>query len=350
MHSLPGVSISKNVRFEHVFFRTNADGYFRLDQTDRRPVYVINLGEQTGVVSLQSIRQDLLVADDGADLAMLDAVGEALKFVNTLRLGEALPSEVVNGQASWKPEAHHLKTANRRIVAALVKWSEGWEGPITELYDLRQFLSHHVDRRKITQALQRLSAAVDGDGEVRIQPVLMELARELSYIEALREKITRVSRIGRILEDIRRAGGRQANDMHEVAAVLRLFSHMVRTFDDMLSTVDEQILDILAAVSAHETVGKNIRDIRNELRSQLIPWEEPLVQWEDVSEKEVNLAAVASKVSDLYRMLAPLYSPVDEWVRTGSYHEVIGPDRSAESDENIASLAGGDEAEPSRRA
>ena len=90
------------VKFQHPFFETNADGYFHLDLADRKPVYVINLGDQGGIVSLQSIRQELRLGDYGADEAMLDAVCGALKFVDEIRVGDSLPSEIVNGEASWE--------------------------------------------------------------------------------------------------------------------------------------------------------------------------------------------------------------------------------------------------------
>ena len=62
------------MQFQHTFFRTNAEGHFRLNGADRRPVYVISLGDQSGVVSFPSIKQLFELGDYGADVAMLDAV------------------------------------------------------------------------------------------------------------------------------------------------------------------------------------------------------------------------------------------------------------------------------------
>jgi hypothetical protein len=326
--------VLKTVQFQHSFFRTNADGHFRLDETDRRPVYVINLGDQAGIVSFPAIRQELLLEDCGTDQAMLDAVGEALKFVRDIRLGDTLPNEIVNGEASWDPDPHHHKIANRRVLAALVKWSEGQDDVVTQPSNLQRFLADHVDRAVISQALKRLDEEV-GDlspGLAQIQPVLIGFAKELAYIEALRETVGRVRRIGTILDRIRHVGGGQANDAHEVAAVLRVFTHMMRMFDQKLESIDDQLGDIVGAVSAHESFRKHIRQVRNQLRSELIAWDGPLGQWEGVTPQNFDLAEVAPKISDLYRFLAPLYSPVDEWVRLGSYHEIIEPDRGADAE------------------
>ncbi len=91
------------MQFQHDFFQTNANGYFHLDLADHRPVYVINLGDQAGIVSLQSIKRELQLGEFREDEAMLDAVGEALKFVDEIHMGDSLPPEMITGEASWEP-------------------------------------------------------------------------------------------------------------------------------------------------------------------------------------------------------------------------------------------------------
>lgn len=323
MNALSDASPSGTVQFQHEFFQTNADGFFHLDQADRRPVYVINLGDQAGTVSFPSIRREFLQGDNGADEAMLDAVGEALKFVEEIHMGDTLPPEVVNGEASWEPLPRHRATADRRVVAAMVKWSEGWEGPISDLEDLQRFTNEHVNQEKIAQALNRLHTDVDGDGQglTRIQPVLKKLAKELSYIEAQRETIERIKRIGRILEHIRRIGGGQSGDTNEVTGVLRSFKPMMGIFNEELASVDDQMGEFLGAVSAHEVPFEHIRQVRNEMRHQLMDWDEYLPDWDIVTRKNIDTIDVAPFIGKLYRFLAPRFSPVDEWVRMDQYDQ-----------------------------
>ncbi len=336
MNSLSDAPSLKTVQFQHSFFRTNADGHFRLDETSRRPVYVINLGDQAGIVSFPAIRQELLLENCGTDHAMLDAVSEALKFVRDIRIGDTLPSEVVSGEASWEPEARHRKIANRRIVTAMVRWSGEWDGPVIETRDLRRFLAEQVDQDKLPRALDKLENSVAGAGEglAEILPVLTGLTLELSYIEAVRENVERIRRIGNILEHVRRAGGGQASDVHEVAAVLRVFNIMLQQFDEKLDSVDDRVADILTAVSEYKTVRAYFRQVRNDLRFELMAWEEPLAKWDKVTPKSFDLAEVAPMIGDLYRFLAPLYAPVDEWVRMGKFQEIIEPDRGVDSEAN----------------
>lgn len=323
------------MQFQHPYFQTNADGYFHLDKADRLPVYVVELGDQAAIVSFQAIREDILVGDNEADRAMLRAVGEALKYVNEIHMGDSLPNEVVNGEASWEPGSRHRKTADQRVVAAMVKWSEKWPGPISELEDLQRFTAEHVNQEKIAQALQRLHTSVDGEGQglSRIQPVLKRLAKELSYIEAQRETLDRIRRIGRILEHIRRIGGGQAGDTEEVTSVLRLFKLMMAGLDKELASVDDQVAEFLAAVTENETLFQNIRQVRDELRSQLMTWEEPLSHWNDVNRKNIDSFDVSSKIGNLYRFLAPRYAPTDEWVRIDQYKEGAKADDGASSEE-----------------
>jgi hypothetical protein len=87
---------------------------------------------------------------------VLDVVGEALKFVSEIYMGDNPPPEIVTG-----------------------------------LEDLRRFSNEHVNQGKIAQAPNWLHTNVDGEsqGLTRIQPVLKEFAKELSYIEVQRETI-----------------------------------------------------------------------------------------------------------------------------------------------------------------
>ncbi len=71
--------------------------------------------------------------------------------------------------------------------------------------------------------------------------------------------------------------------------------------------------------------------MRNDLHQELMIWEEPLAQWEEVTEQNFDASEVAPKVADLYRFLAPLYAPVDEWERIDNYRS-SGETRSARPD------------------
>ncbi len=335
MDMLTDTSPLKTVQFNHPYFQTNVAGYFHLDQADRQPVYVVNLGDQAAIVSFRAIRQDILMGDDEADRAMLHAVSEALRFVREIHMGDTLPNEIVSGEASWEPEGRHRKTADQRVVAAMVKWSEGWDGSISDVEDLRKFTTEHVNQEKIALALRRLDKMVDdgSHGLTRIQPVLKRLAKELSYIEAQRETLQRIRRIGKILEHIRRIGGGQAGDTEEVTSVLRLYKLMMAALDKVLASVDDQVVEFLAAVSEPETLFAHIRQVRDELRYQLMAWEEPLPEWDTVNRKNIDSFDVTSKIGDLYRFLAPRFAPVDEWVRIDQYKEGATAGDGADSEE-----------------
>lgn len=314
----------KTVHFEHAFFATNADGYFRLDEGNRRPVYVINLGDQTGVVPVNAIRQEIGQADR-AGQSMLDHVVEALKYVRNIRVGDALPSEIVSGQASWQPEERHRRTANRRIVASMVRWSGEWDGPVIKTRDLRQFLAEQVDQHKLARALDKLerSLADTGDEQADVQPILNKLTDELSYIEALRETVEHIRRIGNILDHLRRAGRGQANDVHEIAAVLRVFNNMMLQFDEKLQCVDQAIVELHNSILDHDAVCARMRQVRDELRLELFAWDGPLEQWNKITPRNFDPVAVASMIGDLYRFLAPLYAPVDQWSLMDNCREVV---------------------------
>jgi hypothetical protein len=47
-----------------------------------------------------------------------------------LQIGDALPAEVLTGQASWEPDAVHLQIAQARLQWQLVAWPSWPRVPI----------------------------------------------------------------------------------------------------------------------------------------------------------------------------------------------------------------------------
>ena len=59
---------------------------------------------------------------------MLGLIAQSLDFVACLRIGDALPAEVLSGAASWEPDELHLQIANARLQWQLVAWLNSGTG------------------------------------------------------------------------------------------------------------------------------------------------------------------------------------------------------------------------------
>src|SRR5262245_38632297 len=96
---------------QHRVFTSFGDPAFRRSKTDGTPAMVVQLGEKEAAIPLRSLQREFAIPDDSDDGRMLGLIAQSLDFVAGLRIGDALPAEVLSGQASWEPDALHLQIA-----------------------------------------------------------------------------------------------------------------------------------------------------------------------------------------------------------------------------------------------
>ena len=90
---------------QHRVFTSFGEPLFRRAETDGTPVMVVKLGDREAAIPLRSLQREFAIADDSDDGRMLGLIAQSLDFISGLRIGDALPTEVLSGQASWEPDA-----------------------------------------------------------------------------------------------------------------------------------------------------------------------------------------------------------------------------------------------------
>jgi hypothetical protein len=108
----------------------------------------VALGTQQAVIALETLQRQLGVLEGSNDARMLATVIEALNFVTEIRIGDALPSEVVTGKASWTPGPHHFGLATARLRMNLVSWLGRGEGLVGANPDPRALLAMVEDHQR----------------------------------------------------------------------------------------------------------------------------------------------------------------------------------------------------------
>ena len=194
---------------QHRLFTILGDVRFRRSSTDGIPMMALRLGEREAQLPLESLRREFGIGSESPDGRMLELIGSSLDYVASLQPGDRLPSEVRTGEASWKPSANHVRLAATRIrldlIVALAPRSR-WAGVDRDELSLLRLADDPAMHDDLCDTASRAAAQLGLPDAQAVIRLLDELAHELAYIEALRERLlgraaSLCRRVGRLLRD-----------------------------------------------------------------------------------------------------------------------------------------------------
>ena len=304
--------------FEHPGFAHLKKPVFRLTVGDRVPAMAIELDGSEAVVPLQSVGRLFELPADSADGRMLNLIGSALRFVVCLRIGDKLPTEVLSGKASWQPSPYHRELAAARLQLQLLKWIAesaeiGDDRPVVTAEML--VADDPVTRPLVQDALRRAAGelGVHGGGPA-VAKLVEELAEEVSYIEALRERLLeRVHLLLRRLLRLSQTGGQLSRTRRETLfQVTRLTATGHGEITKLFEQIAAQLEDIMLALRNLDQQRSFLRPNRDTLYCMHLAWDGELRAWEELP--LTDRGELAWKLLDrLYRFVAPRFMAVQEW-------------------------------------
>lgn len=303
-----------HVAFENPFFHKLGDVFFRLSTTNDEPVLVASLSKNQVILPFPGIKRELQLGEMDPDSAMLELLSDGLKFVKGLRIGDPIPREVLTGEASWSLSERHYKIAYQRIALQLVNWMTKGGEQVMDADQILKLAEDPIVKKKINDAF---GEAAEQLGVGRNQKELVigyvnELAQELAYIEALRERFQRILGMMEKVQGLRRLYGSQRQVAEIADQVARLGMRAVHDFGEKFLEIDAQTGEIIAALKNLENQVNYIRGMRDDLYIRLSAWSDVLRDWSGV------IVRASSEKPELlrqtYQFLAPRYMQVDEWV------------------------------------
>ncbi len=240
----------------------------------------------------------------------------SLDFVSALRLGDALPSEILTGEASWSPDPIHFQIAATQLRLQLVDWLSAGSGAVRRDLDAESLLQVEDDpllRQQIQEALARAAATLGLAAAAEVVSRLEGLGRELAYIEALRDRLLRrvrvmTEKIESLSRRLRSNGGR----VETVSQVRRLSDTALRQIAMRFDELDAQTGEVMSALRNADSQTVFIRSNRDWLYRSQRAWEPTLALWEAAG-TEFDQETL-SLLTRTYQFLAPRFMPVTEWI------------------------------------
>jgi plasmid stabilization system protein ParE len=301
------------IRFEHKFFGSFDDLYFRLTDTGEA-VAVLKLAANEAILGFDGIKREFMLKPDSADAKMLEKVAEGLQFVRGLRPGESLPKEVTTREASWDPTERHRRIARQRLTMQLVTWLTGNEHIFTSSEELMQVADDPQVKKNINLAFAEAAEEL-GLGRERREEVVQyieSLAKELAYIECERDFFAEICKIDEKVQTLRRIYSADRSMIDTTDQVARLSQRALKVFRDYFEQVDAQTGEILSMLKNIDNQIDYIRTVRDEVHRRQLPWEDFVPIWKSLY--AVRSDENTNRIRDLYQFLAPRFMQVNEWV------------------------------------
>ena len=306
------MDVSTHFVFQHKVFSTPGC-YFAPGKDGDPPNFATPMGEAMALVKLPSLRKEFGIADDSDDGKLLEIVERALKFVKIIHVNDSIPNELLDGSASWTVEERHSLVARARLTLQLIAWVTGREVKDIGLGNIMQELEKPATKAKVRESIGRLTEqlglAVDG-GEVERR--MDTLIHELSYIEALRERLMTIHKIEEMVEGSRAICRQSIAAEENLERVPILLTYAYKKLDSEFTLLDRQNQNIVELLGDMETTTTLIRAIRDEIHCTLRIWDDIVQSWQTQGQSK-SVETMSSLLAETHRFLAENYPIMHTW-------------------------------------
>jgi len=306
---------ARRFEFAHKVFSVPG-GLFQIDAQTDEPVYSVDLGDVRANLTFTALRSAFGLAPDDPDSRLLDEVARGLSFVRCIRPGDTVPSELLDGTASWTVSDQHRAIARGRITVGLMAWMSGnRSAQQMSMLELAKVSEDPETKGRVQAAFAKLADELGLPPERRGDVVgqIDRLVDELTYIEALRERVARARRVIEVLKRLRAAYKRERGVHDEIDRTIALAEPPVAKLEGQIGEVDGQTGETANALRTLPRQIAFIRETRDRLHAALMKWDDILEAWHGVAAE--RSATVQRLVRDTYRFVARYFPAESEWIR-----------------------------------
>ena len=298
--------------FDHAVF-TVKESSFVLSPTTGEPVYNVPLGDVRASLALDTLMASFNISKNSTDGQLLDIIKKSLKFVKEIRPGDSIPSEILDGTASWKVEPHHREIARARISLQIVSWMAGKQVDRTDAAELETMARNPEIKKKVNEALDVMAEKLGLTGEARKDVVsrFEDLAREMAYIEALRERFQKIQLLFSNINQLTGIYKRERSVMEELTRVRALMKMPVDRIAALFDEFDANTCEILNTMKKFAAQLRYIRQTRDTLHERFMLWDDLLEKWAGVTLERT--AQLDRLIRVTYQFVARHFPQGNDW-------------------------------------
>jgi|SRR5579864_4522217 len=308
----PGAPKSTHFRFDHKVFAVKGAHFAQTPDTLEAALHVL-LGDLQVAIVLPTLRAEFGIKPDSNDGELLLVVERSLRFVKEIRPNDSIPREILDGTASWSVDERHRMIAKGRLCLQIASWLSGEEAVVVDTLSLEQLVEDPVTKQRVEKAFGEIAEKI-GIGRDRKSEVvdrIDELARELAYIEALRERYMAVREIMNKLSQLVRTYRGDRTITQEISRVRTLLMRPQDEFESLFAQCDAMTGEIVAVLKKFDVQVQFVRDMRDDLHSRLMKWDDEIEAWKTI--EVVRGEKTENAIKQMYRFAARHYPQRQDW-------------------------------------
>ena len=301
------------VELDHYLFRKMEGVRFHLHPTSHTPGMSVTMAKNEAFLSLNSVCKEFKIDKGSDDGIMLMRIGDALKYVKGLMVGDHLPKEVLTGEASWTITPKQILLAHQRIALKLVTMVNTDEPTTDDPEVLLKMADDPEIKRKINEAFEVAAVELGMQREQKQEVIdyVEKLAFELGHIEALREKYNEILKMRETIQRVRRLQTTSSRASESADQVARLMETARSEYAKIFEKIDSRTRDPMVMLRGLDDTVEMIRQTRDELYVRFSTWDDLLKRWgERMVEYSMRLDDL---LADTHRFLAPRFMSFTDW-------------------------------------
>ena len=306
-HAAPAGARNTHFDFQAKVFQAPG-ACFMIKGRDKQPMFMVEMGGGQGIVSLSDLRKAFSIEAGSHDDKLIERAAAGLHYVPDIKPGDEIPNELLDGSASWTVARRHKQIAREKIQVQLLSWMSGTPVSYATQEDLKRILESDENKKGLKDAFARAAVALGHQASEtdKVLDRIETMARELCYIEALRERAQEVVKIQANLETLTKVYN---TDLRASADITRMKILIVKGIDelrDVLDNIDAEVADVMSALKSIDNIIKSVRKARDELHHILMEWDPTLAKWQNLN--MVKSQEIDKAMASTYQFLAGRFS------------------------------------------
>lgn len=284
--------------------------FFSMTEGTREVIFNIPIGDLTGSVRLNSLMAEFGIAEGSTDDRLINLVKRGIPYVRQIRPGDIIPSEVLDGTASWQIDPQHAALAMNRLSMRLVNWLMGSD---LDTMDKSAVLAMSEDediKARVNEGLDKAAKQIKRK-KTEVISRFENLAKELAYIEALRDYYTSIYQLYARLKGFQKIYSDDANFIQEIERMKQLMKPPVERVRETFENLDLETMEVLPLIKSYEAKVNLIRTSRDQLHLDTTVWQDLQAIWEGVPDDRCEEAKIA--LQNTYKFLAKNFTVSHSW-------------------------------------